>query len=88
MIFFAYDIDEYAETRGFWDNYDRLVPGPIVENTDDLIESIKLDDFDMKRVNDFYNEWNQYSDGNSSERLIKTIYSDETVKQLKRSSTT
>ena len=75
MIFFAYDIDEYAETRGFWDNYDKLVPGPIVENTDDLIEILKTDDFDMKLINDFYNEWNQYSDGNSSERLIKAIYS-------------
>lgn len=74
MIFFAYDIDEYAETRGFWDNYDKLVPGPIVENTDDLIEILKADDFDMKLINDFYNEWNQYSNGNSSERLIKAIY--------------
>src|SRR5699024_764103 len=27
MVFFAYDIDEYADTRGFWDNYESLVPG-------------------------------------------------------------
>ncbi|MBM7600170.1 CDP-glycerol glycerophosphotransferase (TagB/SpsB family) [Virgibacillus halotolerans] len=74
MIFFAYDIDEYAETRGFWDNYDKLVPGPIVENTNDLITILKTNDFDMKKINDFSNEWNQYSDGKSSENLIKSIY--------------
>lgn len=87
MIFFAYDIDEYAEKRGFWDNYDKLVPGPIVENTDDLIDVLKLDDFDMKQINDFSNEWNRYSDGRSSEHLIKVIYGGKSVKQPKEIST-
>lgn len=85
MVFFAYDIDEYAETRGFWDNYDKLVPGPIVENTDDLIDVLKLDDFDMKQINDFSNEWNRYSDGKSSERLVRTIYGAEDLKQVRES---
>ena len=80
MLFFAYDIDEYAEARGFWDNYDKLVPGPIVENMDELIISLKADEFDMEKINTFSNEWNQYSDGNSSERLIKAIYP-ETIRQ-------
>src|SRR5699024_4828699 len=74
MIFFAYDIDKYAKERGFWDNYDKLVPGPIVENTDDLITVLRADNFDMDRIKSFSNEWNQYSDGFSSERLIKKVY--------------
>src|SRR5699024_5142515 len=65
MVFFAYDIDEYADARGFWDNYDKLVPGPIVENTDDLIDILKTGNYDIKQIETFSNEWNQYSDGNS-----------------------
>src|SRR5699024_2135915 len=30
MIFFAYDLEYYAATRGFWEDYESLVPGPIV----------------------------------------------------------
>src|SRR5690625_4838579 len=74
MIFFAYDIDEYADARGFWDNYDKLVPGPIVENTDDLIDVLKAGNYNMEQIETFSNEWNQYSDGNSSKRLIKAVY--------------
>jgi len=85
MIFFTYDIDKYAEERGFWDNYDKLVPGPIVENTDDLITALQVDNFDMERVIAFSNEWNHYSDGFSSERLIKSIYESYNKHQLEES---
>jgi len=82
MVFFAYDIDQYAQERGFWDNYDKLVPGPIVENTNDLITVLRTDNFDMERVQAFSNEWNQYSDGYSSKRLIKCIYESSNKHQL------
>src|SRR5699024_4463287 len=87
MIFFAYDIDKYAEERGFWDNYDKLVPGPIVENTDDLITVLQEENFDMERIQTFSDEWNRYSDGFSSERLIKALYQDRKPQKV-RSSTT
>lgn len=74
MLFFAYDIDEYAETRGFWDNYDKLVPGPIVEDTDTLIAVLKTNSFDLNKVIDFADEWNQFSTGKSSERLVSYVY--------------
>lgn len=74
MIFFAYDIDEYADARGFWDNYDKLVPGPIVESTNDLIDVLQTTDYDKQQIETFSKEWNQYSDGNSSKRLIETVY--------------
>ncbi|RKQ34322.1 CDP-glycerol glycerophosphotransferase family protein [Oceanobacillus halophilus] len=74
MVFFAYDIDEYAEARGFWETYEDMVPGPIVENMNQLIEVIKKKDFHMKRIKDFSNEWNRYSNGQSSENLVKAIY--------------
>src|SRR5699024_3415731 len=34
MIFFAYDLEEYTESRGFTEDYTGLVPGPVVKTTD------------------------------------------------------
>lgn len=75
MIFFAYDLDEYAHARGFWEWYEDVVPGPIVDTTDALINVVKTGQYDMKTLNAFAWIWNQYSDGHSSERLVKTLYS-------------
>ncbi|WP_188455000.1 CDP-glycerol glycerophosphotransferase family protein [Virgibacillus oceani] len=74
MIFFAYDLERYERTRGFWEDYEKLVPGPVVKNTDDLIEVIEEGHFDMQRVREFAALWNQYSTGTSSKQLIKAIY--------------
>jgi len=77
MIFFAYDLDEYKETRGFGEDYEKLVPGPVVKDTDGVIEVIKQDQFDLRRVNNFAQEWNEYSHGDSSKRLIEALYDQE-----------
>lgn len=77
MLFFAYDLDEYTKTRGFWENYEELVPGPVVKHTSDLIDIIKNNQFNLQEVSSFANQWNQYSRGYSSERLIQALYKDE-----------
>src|SRR5699024_5933521 len=74
MIFFAYDLGEYQEARGFVEDYEKLVPGPVVKDTDGVIEVIKQDQFDLNRVNAFAQEWNEYSHVDSSKRLIEQVY--------------
>lgn len=70
MIFFAYDLREYEKSRGFWEPYEQLVPGPIVKNTGDLLNVIQTDDFDYNKIANFANEWNMYSNGTSSKLLV------------------
>ncbi|SEP75102.1 CDP-glycerol glycerophosphotransferase, TagB/SpsB family [Virgibacillus subterraneus] len=77
MVFYAYDLEDYAKIRGFWEVYDELVPGPVVKSTEDLIDVIKSGSFNMNRVSIFANQWNQYSNGYSSENLVKAIYTEE-----------
>ncbi|WP_088052309.1 CDP-glycerol glycerophosphotransferase family protein [Virgibacillus dakarensis] len=77
MIFFAYDLDKYERTTGFWEDYETLVPGPVVDNTDDLIDVIENGYFDIERIKDFANLWNQYSKGNASKTLINKLYREE-----------
>ncbi len=74
MIFFAYDLAEYSRTRGFWEDYENMVPGPVVHTTDALIHVLKNGEFHLNDVRQFAKTWNEYSTGNSSENLVKALY--------------
>src|SRR5699024_5872175 len=76
MVFFAYDLDQYAIDRGFWETYEDLVPGPVVENTNDLVDVIRNRTFDLERIKEFASQWNQFSQGASCKRLIQTFYTE------------
>lgn len=70
IIFFAPDLDYYLnEDRGFYFNYDN-VPGSIVKTTDDLINIIKEDNFDLTKMPPFLKFQFDYLDSNSSRRII------------------
>lgn len=77
MVFFAYDLEEYEDARGFWEDYESLVPGPVVRDTESIVNVIKDNLFDYERIQVFAEEWNEYSDGASSKRLIDVIYERE-----------
>lgn len=79
MIFYAYDLNEYAQNRGIWDDFEEKVPGPVVQTTRELIQIIEDKDYDTKNVEAFAHKWNKYSVGNSSEKLIKTLYDIQTI---------
>ncbi|WP_235848340.1 CDP-glycerol glycerophosphotransferase family protein [Litchfieldia alkalitelluris] len=74
MIFYAYDLVEYKEERGLWDDYEEMVPGPVVFSTDEVISCIKENQFDLAKINDFDKRWNRYSTGNSSQRFVNYIF--------------
>jgi len=74
MIFYAYDLDEYSQSRGFWEPYETMIPGHIAINTSEIIKTIKSENYDMKKIKEFAEEWNEYSKGDSTKCLIKSIY--------------
>ncbi|MFC0013776.1 MULTISPECIES: CDP-glycerol glycerophosphotransferase family protein [Allobacillus] len=74
MIFYPYDIEEYVTERGFWEDYEELVPGPIANNTDDIIELVQQRDFGIGKIKVFADEWNEYNDGRATEKLVKYVY--------------
>ncbi len=74
IIFFPYDLDRYTEGRDFFYNYENFVPGPIVENGEDLIEKLKTipvwnQDFleVRRRARD---KFNKYNDANATRRIV------------------
>lgn len=78
IIFYMYDLEEYAgEIRGFYIPIEEL-PGPIVRDEDGLLEEIKKADAWKadEAYEAFHRKYNPLDDGHASERLLKEIIKD------------
>ncbi|WP_071460848.1 CDP-glycerol glycerophosphotransferase family protein [Bacillus massilinigeriensis] len=73
MIFFPYDLKDYSKTRGFWEDYESFVPGPVVYTTSQLVNVICKITLNSSRCEEFNKKWNRYSTGNSSNNIVKYI---------------
>ena len=77
MIFYAYDLEEYTEARGIQGNYHEIVPGPVAKNTEDIIQYIQEDLFDVNTLTNYKKKWNTYSNGQSAFNLVKRLYKEK-----------
>ncbi|PKG22101.1 CDP-glycerol glycerophosphotransferase family protein [Niallia nealsonii] len=73
MLFYPYDLKDYEQSRGFWQSYESLVPGPIAFSTHDIINIINQNQFDLQLIGKFHKDWNTYSRGDSSKNVINLI---------------
>lgn len=74
IIFYSYDYEKYLVERGFFEDYKKAMPGPVVNSTIDVIKEIQNNAFDYKRLAQFASEWNRHSKGNAAELLVKALY--------------
>ncbi len=75
IIFYMYDLEEYAnELRGFYIDLDDL-PGPIVKDEDSLTEEINkcINQKPDKKYLDFCEKYNPKDDGKATQRVLKSI---------------
>ncbi|AMK15156.1 CDP-glycerol glycerophosphotransferase family protein [Methanobrevibacter olleyae] len=78
IVLFAYDLDDYLnKERGFYFDYKEKVPGKIVFTTEELIEIIKEEDFNLEKLEDFFKL--QFGDfkPNSSKVILDYILDDK-----------
>lgn len=75
QIFYPYDLEKYEMERGFWTNYEELVPGPVVSTDDELVYVLQNNVFDLERIQRFSASWNQFSDGHASSKLVDYLLS-------------
>lgn len=73
MVFFAYDVEEYVQTRDFYFEYTSFIPGPLARSTDDIIRTIKEKDFKMDKIKPFIEYFFDQHDGKSSARVVDQI---------------
>ena len=73
MIFFAYDLNEYLQDRSFYYDYKEFIPGPIAEETDQVISLIQKNSFDIQGVRNFKEKFFDDLDGQASKRFVETF---------------
>lgn len=78
ILFYVYDIEEYRDTlRGFYVDFEKEAPGPLVKTTDALIEQIKqlehMQRTYQKKYDQFYEKYCRLEDGNASARVVEAI---------------
>lgn len=75
ILFLAYDIETYIDWRGFFYPYDELVPGPVVNNTYEVLDFIKdVDNYDKQKVHAFREKFMASCDGHATERILDLVF--------------
>ncbi|WP_408072093.1 CDP-glycerol glycerophosphotransferase family protein [Butyrivibrio sp. JL13D10] len=94
MVFFAFDLDEYFDNRGFYYDYEELAPGPICRNNEELVNAVSdvMNNFDdnslyKKKVISFKNRFMSSCDGNATDRIIKSFFGND-IKKFRKENVT
>ncbi|TWD92403.1 CDP-glycerol glycerophosphotransferase (TagB/SpsB family) [Neobacillus bataviensis] len=79
IIFYTYDIDTYRDKlRGFYFDFERDAPGPLVKTTDKLIEAIKKVDLASAAPSEtllrFHKKYCHLENGFSTEKVVKSVF--------------
>ncbi|UXR73488.1 CDP-glycerol glycerophosphotransferase family protein [Staphylococcus sp. IVB6238] len=78
QIFYAYDLEDYdSRLRGFYMDYQNNLPGPIIQNEEDLIHLLKSGE-DLKKnymepLEQFYETYCSLETGDASKKVIDRI---------------
>ena len=80
ILFFAYDLNQYYDERGFYYNYKEFVPGRIVSTTKEAAEEIHQLQEDetirqeaIEKVKKFRQSFMASCDGNATKRIISEM---------------
>lgn len=81
LLFYAYDLDEYFDWRGFYYDYQELTPGPIVTTNEEMIDYIRHIDtrFEKEQVTAFKEKFMSACDGHATERILNTVMGEEVL---------
>ena len=76
MLFYAYDLKDYYDWRGFYYDYDELTPGPVCKSMEELIDALThLDErFDSDEAAAFREKFMSACDGHATERIEELAF--------------
>jgi len=83
ILFYVYDIEHYRDNlRGFYFDFEKEAPGPLLTTTDEVIQAIKDVEQCNFQVNElfqsFYNKFCYLENGNSSKKVVENLFHDKT----------
>lgn len=75
MLFYVYDIDNYRDKlRGFYFDFEKTAPGPLMKTTDEVIANIQALDYNESKMNAFYDQFCSIEDGEASRRVVEKVF--------------
>lgn len=79
MVFFVPDIETYRDKlRGFYFDFERDAPGPLVKTTDEVIDKIRetqASDYCLPDIFEpFYKKFCYLEEGRSAEKVVETVF--------------
>lgn len=79
MLFFTYDLEKYASVlRGFYFDFEAVVPGPLLKESNQVINYIEDIETQSKQYADKYKVFQEQfcglDDGKASQRVIDTLF--------------
>lgn len=80
ILFFVPDLNHYIENvRGLYLNMEKELPGPLIKDNDQLIDTIRnIDEVSQsfnERYDEFYQRFCSLCDGDSAKKIIEKIFS-------------
>ncbi len=73
MLFFGFDVEQYIKERDFYYDYFDFIPGPLVKTTDEIIEKIKNEDFELEKIEPFINYFFGDTLGQASQNVVNDV---------------
>lgn len=73
MVLYAYDLERYISSRGFYYEYEDMAPGKIVRTYTDLVDAIRNEDWENDKLEEFKNRFFDELDGDASGRTVELI---------------
>ena len=71
MLFYAFDLNEYSRDRDFYCNFSTFVPGKIVLNTEEMIDSINCNDYKKELVKPFRQRYFGEKTGRATKNVVE-----------------
>lgn len=83
VLFYMYDLEKYRDNlRGFYLDIYKDLPGPVIEDENELLTSIKdIDDVlepYKEHTKRFYEEFCSFDDGKASKRVLDLVFKEKT----------
>jgi CDP-ribitol ribitolphosphotransferase len=73
MLFFAFDLERYMATRDFYEPFADFVPGRIVRSSDELLDAIRRQQFEIHKVAPFARRHLPATAGSATDRIIDEL---------------
>lgn len=70
MLFFAFDMERYAVSRGFHRDYASNIPGKVCVTFDELLNAMRDEDYEFEKVEQMLPMYFDHVDTGSSDRVI------------------